>query len=67
MDNLREKIDKAFVLIDFEIKDEDYELFMDYALWVLYGIEIDYDKHTVSRTPKYFKFLLKELKSHINI
>jgi hypothetical protein len=67
MDNLREKIDKAFVLIDFEIIDEDYELFMDYALWVLYGIEVDYEKHSVSKTPKYFRFLLNEIKSHLNI
>jgi hypothetical protein len=66
METLKDKIDKALVIIDVDIVDEHYELFIDYALWILYGVEVDYTKYSVIRTPKYFKFLLKELKPHIN-
>jgi len=66
METLKDKIDKALIVIDFEIVDEHYDLFMDYALWILNGVEVDYTKYSLIRTPKYFRFLLNELKPHIN-
>ena len=58
-------IQDALLKIDFQIVDDDKQHFYTYVLNDLYDMKIDYVQPDF-RPPKYFKILLKEIKTAIN-
>ena len=56
----KKTIDRALMIIDFQIVDEDKNDFYIYAYNTYYNTNLNYSYPDI-KLPKYYKFLLKEI------